>query len=475
VSESAPKSHLAFDLGASTSRALLGTFHGHELDMSELHRFTTPILEVGGHLFWDVAAMWTEIKTGFEVAKKAVPELRSVSVDSWAVDYVSLDESGAPLGNPFCYRDTRTDGVMRRALETVPAREIYGVTGIQFLPFNTLYQLLAEAQEVRHEPPAFHLPIADYFNYQFSGWTVVEASMASTTQFMDVHSRKWAVPLMERFGLAASRWPEIVPSGTRLGGALMDPRVEVVATCSHDTGSAVAAAPATEGDTSWLFISSGTWSLMGAERAQPLLTDDAREAGFTNEAGLDGTIRFLKNLTGLWALQECVREWEASGPVPWAGLEREARAEMGPAGATGNAIIDLEDARFLPRGPMEGRIHGYCRDHGLSRLESRGAIVLAILTSIAASYRRTLEELERITQSRYDRIHLFGGGSQNTLLCELTARACGREVVAGPVEATAMGNLLIQARTMGSLPAGATIRDVAAASSKLTVYSSHPN
>jgi rhamnulokinase len=473
VSPKAPKSHLAFDLGASASRALLGTLHGHELEMSELHRFTTPILEVGGHLFWDVAAMWTEIEAGFEAAKQAAPDLRSVSVDSWAVDYVSLDASGAAVGNPFCYRDTRTEGVMQRAFGTVPADEIYGVTGIQFLPFNTLYQLLAEARDERREPPVLHLPIADYFNYRLSGRRAVEVSMASTTQFMDVHSKQWAVPLMKRFGLDPSRWPEIVPSGTRLGATLTGPGVEVVATCSHDTGSAVAAAPATDRAGRWLFISSGTWSLMGAERATPLLTDDAHEAGFTNEAGLDGTIRFLKNLTGLWVLQECVREWGGTGPVAWADLEREARAVTSTERAPDDTMLDLEDAVFLPRGPMEERIHAYCREHGMGTLGSRGAMALAILSSIAASYRRTLDELERVTGTTYDRVHLFGGGSQNVLLCELTARACEREVVAGPVEATAMGNLLIQARVMGSLPADATIRDVAAASSTLRVYSPH--
>jgi len=211
---------------------------------------------------------------------------------------------------------------------------------------------------------------------------------------------------------------------------------------------------------------------MGVERRTPLLTDAAREAGFTNEAGLDGTIRFLKNLTGLWVLQECVREWRTSRRIDWSDLEREARAEMRTgAHARGDRLIDLEDGLFLPRGPMEDRIHAYCRERGPGKLESRGEIVLAILSSIAASYRRTLAQLERITGTAYDRICLFGGGSQNALLCELTADACQREVVAGPVEATAMGNLLIQARTMGDLPAGMSVRDVAAASSRLKVYS----
>lgn len=468
-----PTFYLAFDLGASTSRAVLGSLGGSKLQMRELHRFTTPVLEVGAHLYWDVEAMWAELQTGLEAAERAAPGLRSVSVDSWAVDYVSLDGSGGLLGDPHCYRDPRTGGVMEDAFAIVPAREIYAATGIQFLPFNTLYQLLADVREGRHDEAVTHLPLADYFNYRFSRRRAVEVSMASTTQMMDVHTRRWSDALMEKFGLDRSRWPEIVPSGTRLGATAGDVRVEVVATCSHDTGAAVAAAPAVGRAGDWAFISCGTWSLMGAERKAPLLGDAAREGGFTNEAGLDGTIRFLKNLTGLWVLQECVREWEASGPVAWADLEREARAERSRAHAGGHATIDLEDGRFLPRGAMEERIHAYCREHSLRRLESRGAIVLAVLSSIAASYRRTLAELEHVTGIAYERIHLFGGGSRNALLCQLTADACACDVVAGPVEATAMGNLLIQARTMGDLPPGVDIRDIAAASSRQTVYSPH--
>jgi rhamnulokinase len=471
MSSQQPGSYLAFDLGASTSRAFMGTLSGTGLELKELHRFATPIQEIDDHLFWDIDAMWAELQTGLEQAKAAAPGLRSLSVDSWAVDYVSLDVSGSPIRNPHCYRDLRTEGVMERAFEVVPACEIYSLTGIQFLPFNTLYQILADVRDECYDGAMFQLPIADYFNYRFSGRRAIEVSMASTTQLMDVNTRQWSGSLVEKLGLDLSLWPEIIPSGTRLGSALHDPRVEVVATCSHDTGSAVAAAPAVGPAENWTFISCGTWSLMGVERRTPLLTDAARDAGFTNEAGLDGTIRFLKNLTGLWVLQECMREWRASSRIDWSDLEREARAAMSTAArASDDTLIDLEDGRFLPRGPMEDRIHAYCREQGMGEPESRGEIVLAILSSIAASYGRTLAELERTTGTTYDRIHLFGGGSQNALLCELTASACRREVVAGPVEATAMGNLLIQARTMGDLPAGMSIRDVAAASSHLKVY-----
>jgi len=441
------------------------------MELREVHRFTTPMLEVADHLFWDLDAMWTELLVGLEQARAEAPGLRSLSVDSWAVDYVSLDASGEPIRDPHCYRDRRTEGVMKRAFDVVSAREIYAATGIQFLPFNTLYQVLADVRDSDDTGVALRLPIADYFNYRFAGRPVVEVSMASTTQMMDVHTRQWSRSLLRRFGLERSPWPEIVPSGTRLGAAQVDPRVEVVATCSHDTGAAVAATPAIGASPPWAFISCGTWSLMGEERRTPLLTDAARDAGFTNEAGLDGTIRFLKNLTGLWVLQECVREWRESSRVDWEDLEGAARAEQG-RGPRGPArpLIDLGDERFLARGPMEDRIHAYCRDHGLDPLPGRGAIVLAILESIAASYQQTLAELERVTGTPYERIHLFGGGSRHRLLCELTAQACGREVIAGPVEATAMGNLLIQARTLGDLPEGSSIREVARRSSDLTVY-----
>jgi len=477
-------SYLAFDLGASTSRAFLGRLNGHVLEMDELHRFTTPVLENDGHLFWDLDVIWSELRTGLEKALSASPGLRSVSVDSWGIDYVSLDTLGEPIQNPYCYRDPRTEGIMERAFDTVSANEIYAITGIQFLPFNTLYQMMADEHDDSASAGAFHLPIADYFNYRFSGFRTVEVSMASTTQMMDVHTRRWSASLLESFGLDPSQWPEIVQSGRRLGPAIQDSAVEVVATCSHDTGSAVAATPVSEPGENWAFISCGTWSCMGEERRVPLLTDDAQNAGFTNEAGLDGTIRLLKNLTGLWVLQECMREWRGSGPLDWSDLEGQGMAAMNtatrvrdgePSGTAGPACIDLEDGRFLARGHMVDRLQAYCQEYGMRIPESRGEIVLAILSSISQSYTRTLAELERVTGVMYQRIHLFGGGSQNTLLCQLTANALNREVVAGPAEAAALGNLLIQARTMGDLPRGAGIRDIALQSSHLTVYLPDPN
>lgn len=286
--------------------------------------------------------------------------------------------------------------------------------------------------------------------------------MASTTQLMDVRTRQWARPIFDAFDLDIEAWPAIVPSGSVLGTAHAAPGVSVIASCSHDTGCAVAAAPAADSRGSWAFVSSGTWSLLGVERSEPLLTPAAREAGFTHEAGVNDTIRFLKNLTGLWALQECVREW---GDGDWDSLEREARSAP-----PGLARIDLEDPRFLAPGGMPGRLRAYCVEHGQAVPETRGQLVRVILESIAASYREALRDLEDVTGEVIDVLHVLGGGSRNRLLCQLAADACAVPVVAGPAEATALGNLLIQARALGALPEGLSLREVASRSSTLDVF-----
>jgi rhamnulokinase len=454
---------LAFDLGASSGRAVLGTLRDGCMDMEVLHRFPTPLVEreQGGrtHLFWDTEALWADLREGLRRARAAAPGLRSLSVDSWAVDYVPLGADGRPLRLPYAYRDARTEGALDRAFAVVPRAEIFAATGIQFLPFNTLYQLLADDPAERARAAA-HLPIADSFNHRFGGRPAVEVSMASTTQFMNVRTADWDRALLGAFGLDAGAWPEIVPSGTVLGEASEAPGVAVVASCSHDTGCAVAAVPA-EGD-GWAYISCGTWSLLGVERAAPLLSDAARDAGFTNEAGADGTIRFLKNLTGLWALQECAREW--GGATDWSALEAEAASAPPHA-----ALIDLEDPRFAARGGMEARVREAARAVG-AEPASRGALARLLLESLADSYRRALIDLARVTGEAVHTVHLVGGGSQNRLLAQLTADACGARVLAGPAEATALGNLLLQARAMGALPAGATVRSVAAASSDVAAY-----
>lgn len=448
--------YLALDLGASSGRAVVGRLRGEEgrMEMEEVHRFDTPIEEKGPRLFWDLEALWQELRAGLQAALDTAPNLKSLSVDSWAVDYVPLGADGhAPLRNPYSYRDGRTEGWMERAFEKVPAEDIFAATGIQFLPFNTLYQLLAdrEAEPALFEKTRLRLPIADYFHYRFGGRAVVERSMASTTQMMDAQSGTWAGRLLQRFGLSADAWPEVAPPGTALGTAQTNAqsKIEIIAGLSHDTACAVAAVPA-EDAAPWAYVSSGTWSLLGAELPGPLVTEAVREAGFTNEAGLGGTARFLKNLTGLWPLQQCVREWNAAGEgeeVDYDELFAEAEA-AGPA----RARIDLEDERFLARGGMEKRLAGYCRETGQPVPRARGQLTRAILESIAESYRRGLRSLEELVGWQPEALHLVGGGSQVELLCRLAAEATGCRVVAGPVEATALGNLLVQAHALGDLP-----------------------
>ncbi|HEY0780643.1 MAG TPA: FGGY family carbohydrate kinase, partial [Gemmatirosa sp.] len=349
-----PLTYLAIDLGASSGRGVLGTLDGDgRMAMREIHRFRTPLVEDGGHLWWDAEALWEEVRTALARALAAAPGLRAVSVDSWAVDYVPLGTDGVALRRPYAYRDPRTRGRLDEAIERVPggADALYARTGIQFLPFNTLPQVVADLAD---EPAlvartAARLFIADYLLYRMTGRAVVERTMASTSQLLDVRSGAWADDLIRAIGDDPARWPEVVVPGTVLGvvrdDALPARRAagpcaigpSAIATCAHDTAAAIAAVPAT-GDRPWAYISSGTWSLVGAELVAPVLTPAARAAGFTNEAGLDGTVRFLKNRTGMWVLEECLRAWAAAGAaVDWQTLVAEAAAS-GPA----DGVVDLD-------------------------------------------------------------------------------------------------------------------------------------
>lgn len=463
------QSFLAIDLGASSGRALVGSLASIgegpgevRIRFREVHRFAMPVIEKGERLFWDLEQLEAQVGEGLRRGVEAAPDLRSVSVDSWAVDYVPLGEDGNPLRNPYSYRDPRTRAVMEEALQRVSAEEIYAVTGIQFMPINTLYQVLADYEM---EPDLvrrtrLRLPIADYLHYRMCGRPAAELSMASTTQLMDVRTRAWAEGLMRRFGIDPGAWPQIVPPATRLGRLRLEDGeesgVEVVAGCSHDTACAVAAVPADESAGTWAYVSCGTWALLGVERAEPILTDEAREAGFTNELGLDGTVRFLKNLTGLWVLQECERAWRKDGErFDYDDLLREAEGAPSCGG-----VIDLNDPYFAERGGMPEKVRRHCRERGFRAPERRGDFVRLIFKSMAAGFGKQLRVLEALTGERVDRLHIVGGGSQSALLCRWTADAIGRSVVAGPAEATAFGNLLIQARVSGALPGGRSIRSL---------------
>jgi rhamnulokinase len=426
------------------------------------------MLERDGHLLWEIERLHGELEAGLALALEHDGRLRSLSVDSWGVDYVPLDSDGSPVRLPYAYRDPRTAGRIAEAARIMPLDRIYRYTGIQFMEINTLYQVLADRQE---EPDLFgrtrnRLTMADYFNYRFAGRAVVEASLASTTQMMDAVTREWSIPLLEAFEVPTDTMPEVVPSGTRLGSARGAEAVTVVAGCSHDTACAVAAVPAAVSGPPWAYISCGTWSLVGVERAEPLLTDAAREAGMTNETGLDRTVRFLKNMTGLWILQECERAWREEGMVVgYDQLMKEAAEASPPAD-----YLDVDDPRFSLRGDMHETIRSYCRENGLAVPGTRGELVRLIIESLAEGHRRIVRELEGVIEERIAVIHLVGGGSRNGMLCQLTADRCGCRVVAGPAEATALGNLLVQARAMGDLPPEHPIRDVVRDSFPLRTY-----
>jgi rhamnulokinase len=446
--------YLAVDLGAESGRVMLGTLDEGRVSLEEIHRFPNRTLTEAGHLHWDLAHLEKEIFAGIEKAAARRLPISGISADSWGVDYVLLDAKGNPLGNPYCYRDARTADSPARLFKKLPFAEIYHETGIQFMTINTIYHFEAQQQD---DPAVFaaadrFLNIADYFNARLSGVEVAEQSLASTTQVYNPTIHAWSEKIAAALGLKKSLFPKIVPSGTVLGpvkdtfkkqAALA--QTQVVATCSHDTGAAVAAVPAKGDD--WAYLSSGTWSLLGAELPRPIVTDAAREAGFTNEVGLGGTIRFLKNIAGLWVLQECRRAWEAAGQTfSYEDLTRLAM-ENGPA----NAHISMQDTRFLSPGDMPEKIAAFCRETGQIVPVKPGQFARTILESLALTYVQTLCELEGLVGRKFTKLHIVGGGSRSHLLNQLTANATGLTVITGPVEATAIGNVLIQAVALKQL------------------------
>lgn len=434
----------AVDLGASSGRVMAGTVGPSTLSLAEVRRFPNGGVRAGPALYWDVLGLYRETLAGIRDAGA----VDGVGIDSWAVDYGLLDARGALLGNPFCYRDPRTDGVAEKVAASVSARELYDVTGLQQLPFNTLYQLVAEGD--RLEAASALLLIPDLLNYWLTGSIGAERTNASTTQLYDVRSREWAHPLASRVGIPSRLLPPLRDPGTVVGTASELSGVPVIAVGSHDTASAVVAVPASPGE-NFAYISSGTWSLAGLELPAPELSDAALAANFTNEGGVDGTIRFLRNVMGLWVLSETLRTW-SSPDLP--GLLTAAASS--PALA---AVVDIDAPEFLPPGDMPARIAAACTATGQPVPADRPAMVRCIIDSLAVAHRRTIREAAQLTGRVVDAVHLVGGGARNELLCQSTADACGVPVLAGPVEAAALGNVLVQARALGEdLPDLAAMR-----------------
>ena len=445
----------AVDLGASGGRVMMGTVgRGQQLELQELHRFPNVPVRVLGTLHWDVLALFQGVLDGLGAAARAGAGLASLGIDTWGVDYGLLDADGTLLGNPVHYRDTRTEGVAGQVLARVPAAELYAITGIQQLPLNTIFQLAAAAGTPQLAAARTLLMIPDLLAYWLTGQAGAEVTNASTTQLYDVRAQAWATSLMTRVGIPPGIFPPLRRPGDIIGELL--PRittetglatpVPVLAVGSHDTASAVAAVPA-QGP-GFAYISCGTWSLVGMELPGPVLSEASFKANFTNEAGIDGTIRYLRNVMGLWLLQESMRTWSARGTPADLDTLLAAAAEA-PAL---RAVIDPDDPHFLTPGDMPGRIAHACRRTGQDPPADPGATVRCILDSLALAYRRTIAEVQELSGRHVDTVHIVGGGARNALLCQLTADACGLPVVAGPVEAAALGNVLVQARALGAAP-----------------------
>ncbi|TVT22078.1 rhamnulokinase [Amycolatopsis acidiphila] len=457
----------AVDLGASSGRVMAGTVGPDRLTIEEVRRFPNGGVRAGSTLYWDVLGIYREMLAGIQAAGP----VEGIGIDSWAVDYGLLDSSGALLGNPVHYRDARTAGVLDQVLKVVPARELYDITGLQQLPFNTLYQLLSEVDRLGAAETMLLIP--DLLAYWLTGQAGAERTNASTTQLYDARAGTWATGLAERVGIPPRLLPPLRDPGERIGTLLPEqaedlalPRLPVVAVGSHDTASAVVAVPAGPGS-NFAYISSGTWSLVGLELGAPELGDAALAANFTNEGGVDGTIRFLRNVMGLWVLTETLRTWTARGePADLPALLAEA-AEAPPLAA----VVDIDAHAFLPPGDMPARIARACRDTGQRPPGSRAETVRCIVDSLALAYRRTVRQAAELAGRTVDVVHLVGGGARNELLCRLTADACGVPVLAGPVEAAALGNVLVQARTLGAdLPDLAAMRALVRRTQPLREY-----
>lgn len=469
-----PLKFLAFDLGAESGRAVVGFFDGSRLTLQEAHRFANEPVRVMDSLQWDALRTFHELKKGFRSVVKGYGEdIAGVGVDTWGVDFGLLDRTGELLGNPYHYRDSRNEGVPEEAFKIVPKAEIYERTGIQFMQINTLYQLLAMA---RAGSPALEiadtlLMMPDLFNYWFTGVKTSEFSIATTSQFYDPRARAWAKDLLEKLGIPTHILPPVVEPGTviaPLRKSLAEEfgigQVPIIAPATHDTGSAVAAVPAEGKD--HVYISCGTWALIGVELDAPLINEKTLALEFTNEGGVCGTIRLLKNIAGLWLVQECRRQWAKEGDdISYAELTMMADATIPFA-----SLINPDAPEFLAPGDMPARIAEFCRRTGQPVPESKAAIVRCALDSLALKYRYVLGCLEDLLGKRLEPIHMVGGGTQNKLLCRLTATVTRRTVISGPVEATAIGNILMQAIALGRISSLAEARQVVRDSFDLEVY-----
>ena len=465
--------YLAVDLGAESGRSILGALDEDRLSLTETHRFPNGPVRLNDGIHWDVLRLWSEIKSGIAATVKKGIRLDGVGVDTWGVDFALLDRNHSLLSNPVHYRDARTDGMLEAAFQCMPRSEIFSNTGIQFMQINTLYQLFAMAQQ---KSPLFDVAktfvmIPDLFNFWLSGEITNEFTDATTSQCLDPRSRSWATPVLEALNIPAHLFRPVTEPGTLIGTLLPQVAeetgaggVRIVVPACHDTGSAVAAVPAQNQDFAW--ISSGTWSIMGAEIREPSLTEKALEYNFTNEGGVFGTWRLSKNIMGLWHVQECKRTWAHQGD----DLSYDEITRLASEARPFLAVIDPDDNRFLHPGDMPERIRKYCEDTHQAVPQTKGEIIRIALESLALKYRWVLEKLEELAGKKFAPIHIIGGGTKNRLLNQFTANATNRVVATGPVEATAIGNVLMQSIGLGHLASLSEARAVVRASFEVEEY-----
>jgi rhamnulokinase len=468
--------YIAFDLGAETGRCVVATLRDRKIELNEIYRFNTHSIKYEKGFYWDILNIFEEIVRGLEKARMAFgPRFDGIGVDTWGVDYVLLDADRRIIGYPYHYRDDRTDGIMDETFRLIPREEMYRRSGIQFAQFNTVFQLLSEKKRKSSFLNLANklLLLPDFLNFLLTGEIKSEYTIASTTGLTDPFKRNWAWNLIDKIQIPSGLFSQMTEPGTVLGRLLpdiaektgLDADVPVIATAGHDTASAIVAVPSDDSG-NWAFLSSGTWSLMGVELDKPFLSARAMECNFTNEGGLAGTTRFLKNIIGLWPLQECKRYWSGkSTEYSYSALTELARSE-----GAANAWIDLSDPRFLKPDNMPQKILDFLKEFGQTPKSEIGYIAKVILESLAFSYRNVMRELEDITGKRTDRIYVVGGGTQNDLLMQLTADAVGCKIISGPVEGAVVGNVGVQAIATGAVAGLHEWRQVVADSFRLCVY-----
>lgn len=463
---------LAFDFGASSGRAIIGCFDGEKITLEEVHRFSNDPVSVGGTVYWDVLRLFHEIKQGIIKARMA-GGFDSIGIDTWGVDFGLIDAEGKLMENPVHYRDARTVGMVDEAFKTMPKEKLYGITGIQFMELNTLFQLISLK---KHRPWMLEradkmLFMPDLFAYMLTGKMCAEYSIASTSQIIDLETQSWSKDILSAFGIKEDIFAPLVKPGTVLG--MLTPEiceecgveaVPVISVCGHDTQSAITSVPCEDGK--FAFLSSGTWSLFGTELEKPIVNETSLNINITNEGGFDGSVGFLKNIIGLWLIQESRRQWQRQGEdYSYADLEK-----LALAAEPFKCFIDPDAPEFVPHGNIPKRVQEFCEKTGQYVPQTVGEIMRCIYESLAMKYKLTFEKLCECTERDYPVIHVIGGGTKDTLLCRLTANSCNRTVKAGPIEATVMGNVAVQLMSDKSVADINEARKIVAASSELKVY-----